>query len=240
MPIAIVFLSVLLLGAVIYSVILYMKLQEQSRVNAELAERNQELNSIIHSSELKALRYKLNPHLFKNALNSIQSHAYQTYYSMDKLSGVLDYILYDSDQPLVTLAEEMDFAMNFIEINRLKLSPLFDLSIRNPLEKETEEIADLRIMPLITVDLIENAFKHTDFQKNDSFIAIGFHLNKGVFQLDVRNRMSDKKPIRKRNSGIGLKNLEERLKIAYAGKYKLVIGQDGNVFHTQLQLNLNV
>jgi len=240
MLIVIVLLSVLLLGALLYSVILYMKLQEQSRSNGELAERNQELNSIIHSSELKALRYKLNPHLFKNALNSIQSHAYQTYYSMDKLSGVLDYILYESDQPLVTLAEEMDFAMNFIEINRLKLSPLFDLSIRNQLEKETEDMEELRIMPLITVDLIENAFKHTDFQKNESFIAISFQLDKGIFQLEVRNRISDKEPLRKRNSGIGLKNLEERLKIAYAGKYKLVIEQDGTVFHTRLQLNLNV
>jgi len=240
MAVIIVLLSVLLLGAMLYSVILLMKLREQTRSHSELAERNQELNSIIHSSELKALRYKLNPHLFKNALNSIQSHAYQTYYSMDKLSGVLDYILYDSDQPLVTLAEEMDFAANFIEINRLKLSPLFDLSIRNSIEKESEEMSDLRIMPLITVDLIENAFKHTDFQKNESFIAISFLLDKGVFQLEVRNRISDKEPLRKRNGGIGLKNLEERLKIAYAGKYKLVIEQDGNVFHTQLRLDLNV
>ena len=240
MPIIIVLLSVLLLGALLYVTILRMKLNEQSDLNTEMAERNQELNSIIHSSELKALRYKLNPHLFKNALNSIQSHAYQTYYSMDKLSGVLDYILYDSDQPLVTLAEEMDFALNFIEINRLKLSPLFDLSIRNALEKQTEGLDELRIMPLISVDLIENAFKHTDFQKNESFIAISFQLDKGIFQLEVRNRISDKQPLRKRNSGIGLKNLEERLKIAYAGKYRLKIEQEGNVFHTQLQLNLNV
>lgn len=237
MLIVIVLLSVLLLGALLYSIIVSMKLREQTKQQAELAERNQELNSIIHSSELKALRYKLNPHLFKNALNSIQSHAYQTYYSMDKLSGVLDYILYDSDQPLVSLQEEMDFAANFIEINRLKLSPLFDLRIRNTIA--AEELADLRIMPLITVDLIENAFKHTDFQKSESFIAIQFQLEKGVFQLDVTNRISEKPPLRKKNSGLGLKNLEERLRIAYPDRYKLLIQADGTVFHTQLQLHLN-
>jgi LytS/YehU family sensor histidine kinase len=239
MLILVVLLVVLLLGAVLYAVMISTKLKEQTRQNTDLAERNQELNSIIHSSELKALRYKLNPHLFKNALNSIQSHAYQTYYSMDKLSGVLDYILYDSDQPLVSLQEEMDFAVNFIEINRLKLSPLFDLRIRNTIEKESADLADLRIMPLITVDLIENAFKHTDFQKSESFISISFQLEKGVFQLDVTNRISEKEPLRKRNSGIGLKNLEERLKIAYPGRYKLFVKAEGSVFHTQLQLQLN-
>jgi LytS/YehU family sensor histidine kinase len=239
MLIVIVLLSVLLLGALLYILIVSAKLKEQTKQHAELSERNRELNSIIHSSELKALRYKLNPHLFKNALNSIQSHAYQTYYSMDKLSGVLDYILYDSDQPLVLLSEEMDFAANFIEINRLKISPLFDLRIRNTIDKESPELSELRILPLITVDLIENAFKHTDFQKSGSFISISFQLDKGIFQLDVTNRISDKEPLRKKNSGIGLKNLEERLKIGYPERYKLLISADGTVFHTQLQLHLH-
>lgn len=241
MLIVIILLSVLLLGALLIIALLLGRVREQARQQTELAERNQELNSIIHSSELKALRYKLNPHLFKNALNSIQSHAYQTWYSMDKLSGVLDYILYDSDQPLVLLSEEMEFAMNFIEINRLKLSPLFDLSVRNNLEQQQPEaMAELRILPLVTVDLIENAFKHTDFQKNESFIAISFTLDKGIFRLEVRNRISEKEPLRKRRGGLGLKNLEERLKIAYTGKYKLSTQQEGNIFNTHLEIDLNV
>lgn len=239
MLIVVVLLSVLLLGALLYITIVSAKLKEQTKRNTELSERNNELNSIIHSSELKALRYKLNPHLFKNALNSIQSHAYQTYYSMDKLSGVLDYILYDSDQPLVPLSEEMAFAANFIEINRLKVSPLFDLRIRNTIDKDADELSELRIMPLVTVDLIENAFKHTDFQKSESFISIGFQLEKGVFQLDVTNRISEKEPLRKKKSGIGLKNLEERLKIAYPERHKLLVKADGTVFHTQLQIQLH-
>jgi LytS/YehU family sensor histidine kinase len=213
-----------------------LRLRDQKERSARLAGRNHELNSIIQSSELRSLRYKLNPHLFKNALNSIQSHAYQTYYAMDKLSGVLDYILYESDQPLVSLDEEMDFAANFIEINRLKVSPLFDLSVKNNVA-ETDE---LRILPLSTVDLIENAFKHTDFQKNESFIAIAFHLKNGLFTLDVRNRISEKDAPRKRNSGMGLSMLEERLKIAYPEKHTLITEKQGNVFHASLQIDLNV
>lgn len=236
---AVIILSIVFLAALLYILLLSMKLRELTKQHADLSERNQELNAMMHSSELKALRYKLNPHLFKNALNSIQSHAYQTYYSMDKLSGVLDYILYDSDQPLVSLQEEMDFAANFIEINRLKLSPLFDLRVRNAIEKSSADWSDLKIMPLVTVDLIENAFKHTDFQKTESFISISFQLEKGWFQLEVSNRVSEKPPLRKKNSGLGLKNLEERLNIAYPDRHKLLVVSEGSVFRTQLKLQLH-
>jgi len=231
--------SVIALALIVYCRILYLKLKEALKNNTELSTRNQELNTMAHSNELSMIRYKLNPHLFKNALNSIQSHAYQTYYSMDKLSGVLDYILYESDQPLVSLREEMDFAANFIEINRLKLSPLFDLRIRNTINLNDEKISNLKILPLITVDLIENAFKHTDFQKSESFISIHLEIVNNEFILEVSNRISESTPMKKERSGLGIKNLEERLKIAYPNAYELTLKNEKPLFHARLKLKLN-
>jgi LytS/YehU family sensor histidine kinase len=231
--------SVLFLALLVYCRMLYLKLKEARNIKDELTLKNHELNALVHSSELSSIRYKLNPHLFKNALNSIQSHAYQTYYSMDKLSGVLDYILYESDQPLVSLQEEMDFAANFIEINRLKLSPLFDLRIRNTINLKDDRIRNLKILPLITVDLIENAFKHTDFQKSESFISIHLKITGNEFLLEVSNRISESKPLKKERSGLGIKNLEERLNIAYPNAYELTLNNDNPVFHARLKLKLN-
>lgn len=231
--------TVIALALLVYCRILYLKLKEARKNNTDLSTRNQELNTMAHSSELSMIRYKLNPHLFKNALNSIQSHAYQTYYSMDKLSGVLDYILYESDQPLVSLREEMDFAANFIEINRLKLSPLFDLRIRNTINLNDEKISSLKILPLITVDLIENAFKHTDFQKSESFISIHLEIVNNEFLLEVSNRISESTPMKKERSGLGIKNLEERLKIAYPNAYELTLKNEKPLFHARLKLKLN-
>ena len=54
-------------------------------------------------------RIELNPHLLKNSLNAILSHAYQTYFTMDKLAQVLDYVLYESPNKLVSPKEEIDF-----------------------------------------------------------------------------------------------------------------------------------
>lgn len=237
--VALFVLSVLFLALVVYCRMLYLKLKEKKQENEALALKNHEMNAIVHSSELSSIRYKLNPHLFKNALNSIQSHAYQTYYSMDKLSGVLDYILYESDQPLVSLQEEMEFAANFIEINRMKLSPLFDLRIRNTINLKDQKISSLKILPLITVDLIENAFKHTDFQKSESFISIHLEVIKNEFILEVSNRISESKPLKKERSGLGIENLEARLKIAYPDAYELTLKNEQPVFHARLKLKLN-
>jgi hypothetical protein len=49
---------------------------------------------------------------------------------MDKLASVLDYILYDSRKKYVTPKEEIEFAVNLIEINKIKLSPLSELKIK--------------------------------------------------------------------------------------------------------------
>src|SRR5690606_12410608 len=80
--------------------------------------------------ELENIDARLNQHLFKNVLNSIQSHVYQSYYTIEKLSNVLDYVLYKTPKQLVSPRDEIDFLKNLIEINKIKLTPLFDLRIK--------------------------------------------------------------------------------------------------------------
>ena len=118
-------------------VIIKMQLKQKNILKEldELKKNYSKNESLVFKKELEDIKYKMNPHLFKNILNSIQSHAYQTYYSLDKLSNVLDYILYESDKKFVSVKEEVDFALSLIEINKLKLSPLFDLQIKNKINR---------------------------------------------------------------------------------------------------------
>src|SRR5690606_37865509 len=105
---------ILLVGLNTYLII---KLLKSQKSQAEAESKYRGLESNVQSLELEALESKLDPHLFKNILNSIQSHAYQTYFAIDKLSNVLDYILYESKKKFVSPKDEIDFAMNLIEIN---------------------------------------------------------------------------------------------------------------------------
>src|SRR5688572_11748713 len=161
------------------------------------------LQEQINTSELRTVESKLNPHLFKNILNSIQSHAYQTYFALDKLANVLDYILYDSRNKFVTPKEEIDFALNLIEINKIKLSPLFEFKVKLKVDENDPLYNQKLLAPLISIDLIENAFKHADLQSPESFITITFEFRDGLFGLNVSNKISPKIPLQKEREGIG-------------------------------------
>jgi len=226
---------VILAGLVIY---LAVRLTRADQSKRELEQQFQQLEGRLNTLQLETLESRLNPHLFKNILNSIQSHAYQTFFALEKLANVLDYILYESRKKFVTPKEEIEFALNLIEINKIKISPLFELKVRSKV-REGEPLLEQRLMaPLISIDLIENAFKHADLQSADSFISITFEFRENVFLLTVANKISPKAPMYKERGGLGADTLEQRLKIIYQDNFKLDRFVEGDVFIAHLKINL--
>lgn len=229
---AIILLLVALIGYVVYQLV-------QSRKAKEIAEKNFYLLEMkVNDLQLETLESKLNPHLFKNILNSIQSHAYQTYFALDKLANVLDYILYESKKKLVTPKEEIEFALNLIEINKIKISPLFELKVKTNIGEDEKLYEQPLLAPLISIDLIENAFKHADIQNADAFISVIFELKDNHFSLTVSNKISDKKVLKKERSGIGNATLEQRLKIIYKNQFKLDKFVENDTYIAHLKINL--
>jgi len=232
---SIILLLVAVAGLAVY---LFLRLRKSEKCGQETEVRLRELKDQLNPMQLEVLEARLNPHLFKNILNSIQSHAYQTYFAIDKLANVLDYILYESRREFVTPKEEIDFALNLIEINKIKVSPLFDLKVKTRID-DTEPLYEQKLLaPLISIDLIENAFKHADIQNPDAFIAITLEFKDNQFMLTVANKISAKAPMKKEKGGIGLKTLEQRLKIIYEDNFKLDSYTEENVFVTRLTINL--
>jgi LytS/YehU family sensor histidine kinase len=228
-------LSIVLGSYIIY---LLITIQRINKRNNALQKDYKLLETKFNSVELEDIKYKINPHLFKNILNSIQSHAYQTYFSLDKLSNVLDYILYETDKRFVSVNEELHFALNLIEINKLKLSPLFDIKIKNKIDENHPLYNQDLLAPMISVDLIENAFKHADLQGHDSFISITFELKDDYFALTVANKISAKPALKKSNSGVGKESTKKRLDIIYKECYTLEQFEENDVFISHLKLNL--
>ncbi len=226
---------VVLLFVIVY---LFVRLLNSEKRKAKVEAKFNELELKINNLQLETLESKLNPHLFKNVLNSIQSHAYQTYYALDKLANVLDYILYESRRKFVTPREEVAFALSLIEINKIKLSPLFELKVKSKIN-ESEPLYNQELLaPLISVDLIENAFKHADIHNSDAFISITFGFNDNTFSLWVSNKISGKTPLNKNAGGIGTQTLEQRLKIIYKDNFKIERFKEGDIFHSHLKINL--
>lgn len=230
--ISLVALLLILLGWLI------ARLYRAERVKKELETRFVEVETKANTLQLQTLEARLNPHLFKNILNSIQSHAYQTYFAMDKLSSVLDFILYESQNRFVSPKEEIEFALNLIEINKIKISPLFNISVRKKIDAQDPLYEEKILAPLISIDLIENAFKHADLQSADAFITIIIEFRDNVFSMMVSNKISGKSGFLKEHSGIGAATLEQRLKIIYNSCFKLERYVEEDIYIAKLKINL--
>lgn len=231
-----VFLIIVILLSII--IFLLYKIRKTKKVKQIAEEKLEVLELKMTSLRLETLEAKLNPHLFKNILNSIQSHTYQAYYTVDKLSNVLNYLLYETKNKFVSLKEEIAFSKDLIEINKVKLSPLFDLRVKINIDEKDRLYEKNLIAPLILVDLIENAFKHTDIQHPEAFISIVFELKNGIFTLTVSNRISEKGKIEKQKSGLGLKTLEQRLNLIYENNFKLDTFVEKNIHISVLKISL--
>lgn len=231
------FLTIILILVIVLFYLVYLLIQS-GKSKKKVEEKFYLLEMKVNDLQLETLESKLNPHLFKNILNSIQSHAYQTYFALDKLANVLDYILYESQKKFVSPKEEIEFALNLIEINKIKVSPLFELKVKTKIN-EGEKLYEQRLLaPLISIDLIENAFKHADLQSADAFISVVFEFKDNCFSLTVSNKISEKKALKKERSGIGANTLEQRLKIIYKNQFKLDKFVENDIYIAHLKINL--
>ena len=231
------FMLIIIIQTVLIA-LLFFRLLQSEKSKRKTSEELNLLGTKVNDLHLETLGSKLNPHLFKNILNSIQSHAYQTYFALDKLANVLDYILYESQKKLVTPKDEIEFALNLIEINKIKVSPLFEIRVKTKIDM-ADDVYEQRVMaPLISIDLIENAFKHADLQSPDAFIAILFEIRDHCFYLTVSNKISEKRALQKEKGGIGSATLEQRLKIIYKDRFKLekFVEEDQYVAHLKINL----
>jgi LytS/YehU family sensor histidine kinase len=228
-------ISAALVAVIVYLLIRLRKEQQKTKAaNSKYEELEQQFNN----SRLDAIETRLNPHLLKNILNSVQSHVYQSYYAIDKLSNVLDYILYDSHKQYVTPKEEIDFIVSLIEINKIKLSPLFELKVKLKIHDNEPLYQQRYLVPLISVELVENAFKHADLQSADSFISVTVSFVDSIFSLTVANKISAMEPMKKEKSGLGDEMMEQRLKIVYKENYTLDKFVEDNVYIAHLKINL--
>lgn len=146
--------------------------------------------------------------------------------------------IYRASSSFFSLREEIEFAFNLIEINKIKISPLFSINIKKKID-DSDPLYNEQIMaPLISIDLIENAFKHADLQSPDAFISVTIEFKNGKLSVFVSNKISEKSVFLKEHSGIGAATLEQRLRIIYKSAFKLERYTEENMYIAKLKIDL--
>ncbi|MFN8890666.1 MAG: sensor histidine kinase, partial [Cyclobacteriaceae bacterium] len=154
--------------------------------------------------------------------------------SLVKLSQLLRYILYQTTNEKVDLSRELEHLSGYIELQKMRLAET------DTIDFEINGIAENKfIVPLLLLPIAENLFKHADFsagQKNSLKIQIDDHRLVVVSENKCLQKTENPE---KENSGIGLQNLQKRLRIHYLDRHVLQISTRNDRFYLQLEILIN-
>lgn len=202
---------------------------ETARKDAEAAQMDAELSN---------LRSQINPHFLLNTLNNIyaltafdQSKAQD---AIQELSKMLRYILYDCQEPMVPLKDEVSFLENYVNLMRLRLPEAVEVSFQSSVVNPQMAVA-----PMVFISLVENAFKHGISPTEPSFVHIDIQADQQQITCDISNSNHPKTAADHSGHGIGLQQVQRRLELAYPKRYtwQRDVTDDGKVYHSRIAIN---
>ncbi len=185
-------------------------------------------------NELLHLQSQVNPHFFFNMLNNlygmVDKDAEKSKALILKLSDLMRYSIYEGEKSVVTLEEEINYLKNYIELHKMRYHKEIDVQFSYEIEDDST-----KVMPLLFIILVENAFKHgVENLRADAFVHITIKSDANRIIFKVQNNFdADELPVEK---GIGLKNLQRRLELAYPKKHHLTRKKEASVYTAQLEL----
>lgn len=197
--------------------------------------KRKEMEALRAETELANLKSQINPHFLFNTLNNIYSliqiDPSQAQEAVHDLSGMMRYLLYESEQQTVSLAKESAFLKDYIKLMGMRLP-----SDRVKLDVSLSEGSSTQVAPMMFIPLVENAFKHGISDTEGSHIKIDLHEEGEYVICNVENSCFPKDDTDRSGSGIGIKNLSRRLDMLYPGNYSFEYGKVQNVYQSILKI----
>ena len=196
------------------------------------------LNEQKKSAELTALKNQLNPHFLFNTLNNLYALALKksddTTKVIQKLSNILDYILYRCNDEYVPLEKEIELIENYLSLEKIRYANRVKISFSKQITGEE------KIAPLLLLTFVENAFKHGVTNEINQ-AKININISKIGEQLIFK--IENSKPVFQNNESsnkesIGLTNIRKQLELLYPKAYNLMIENNTNSFSANLKLNI--
>ncbi len=223
---SVAFIIMLLLLALNIGVKVYFKSSDDRKRMRELEREN------LHQ-QLEYLKYQVNPHFFMNTLNNIHAlvdiDPEQAKRTIEVLSHLMRYVLYEGNKPLAPLQRELDFLNNYVKLMRIRYADDVRITMNFP-----SKVPDFKIPPLLLITYVENAFKHGVSYERPSFITVTIRTDgQGLF-FDCHN---SRKPKREdEHGGVGLRNAGKRLNLIYGDTYSLNTVATDTDYRVQLHL----
>jgi two-component system LytT family sensor kinase len=194
---------------------------DREKENIERARREAHLVKQLVEAELRALRAQINPHFLFNSLNSIAALITAEPEAAEemiiRLAKIFRHVLTYHDRPFSSVNEEISFLQTYLEIEKVRFGDR--LQVNFDIEAAASQLA---IPTFILQPLVENSLKHGLGPKvGENLLTIrarqlSQHLELTVEDNGVGATVTKKVPGRD-CTGLGLRNVEERLQTVYRG-----------------------
>ncbi|MCC5932035.1 MAG: histidine kinase [Cyclobacteriaceae bacterium] len=189
----------------------------------------EQLKTAMLSSQNQFLKDQLNPHFLFNSLNTLSNlvfdDAAKSADFIQQLSKIYRYVLDVQQEELVTLEQELDFAENYLSLQKIRLDSSLNYSIL------VSEKNELYLPPLSLQLLLENAIKH-NIASMEKPLRIKILQEKD--KLIVQNNLQLKTIGNEGGKGIGLENIIKRYQLL--SDKKPLVFKDQNIFSVELPL----
>jgi sensor histidine kinase YesM len=209
-----------------YIIIYYSGFQERKLHESEL-------KNLITQAELRSLKFQINPHFIFNSLNSMSAlttiDPEKARSMILKLAEFLRYTLANNDQQKNKLKDELKNIKLYLEIEKIRFEDKFDFT-----EELTEECLEHEVPNMLLQPLFENAIKHAVYESLEKVkVILKCSGENGFLKIEVSNTY-DPQTKTKKGTGVGLKNISERLKLIYHHDELMKVEKTDNVFRVTL------
>ncbi len=209
----------ILLASICYLFILYQRNQQKILHEAELETQ-------IREARLNLLKSQINPHFLFNSLNSIASltmaDPVKAHEMVIALSGFMRYSLRRHNGELVTLEEELQTIGLYLQIEKIRFGDKLEYHF-----EVDQQCLKCRLPNLVLQPLFENAIKYGVYEASEPVsVDLKVVLDDGMLCLIITNDF-DPESVPAKGEGVGLKNVQERLRILY-GSSNLVRTEKGD------------
>ena len=186
------------------------------------------------AARLAALRMQLSPHTLFNLLHTIRGHiewdpkAAQS--MVVQLADLLRRLLNAGERDFSRLADELQFAKLYLELQQRRFTDRLIVELPNPVE-----IPGVWVPSLILQPLIENAVVHgMSGHQGIVTVAVSATMANDTVLLRVTNSVSADRAMGA--DGIGLKNVRERMAVQFEGRAGLIAGAHGSEWISEISM----
>ena len=190
-------------------------------------------------AELSALKSQINPHFLFNTLNTIYNEAAAAENDtvadlVQQLAGIMRFTLQESAKPFISIESELAFLDKYLTLQRARLPQRENirLDIRTDYDGQPAQIT-----PLLLIPFVENAFQYGISVESPCFIKINLLIENQKLTLQIQNSISPKIS-HKKGHGVGINNVQQRLKLIYLNQHRLEIKEEKEAFKVQLSIEL--